>query len=335
MALYILFFKYLFILSSLPTIKPIIKDLSFNEVHEEQFLPELTQYYIRFPSNFFKKFKFYINYPKTTNSFPVYSAEFSQYPTDSEINQKEFINELVFNNQEDPQYHKFTTEIEYKEQYIVIYFKNNEALNYLYLYAKTEIAINDIECNNKYEYENVNKETKLYFRVNIEDYPGEKITINLNYEDSDYNPDFNNYESNFNIDVETFKFYPEEGYLSSLDSLINNLNPEVVFNRYNNTDNVTMQYSFKPNNEPKYLIIQIETIKHMDFFSLVITPENNGKESSFPIWIIAIISIIALIIIFIIIAFVVIKTNGRYQSSDVCCLCCCVGICGALKRASK
>ena len=222
MALYILFFKYLFILSSLPTIKPIIKYLSFNVAHEERYLPEFTQYYIRFPLNFMKKFKFYINYPKTTNSFPAYSAEFSQYPTDSEINQKEFINELVFNNQEDPQYHKFTTEIEYKEQYIVIYFKNNEALNYLYLYAKTEMTINDIECNNKYEYENVDKETKLYFRVNIEDYPGEKITINLNYEDSDYNLDFNNYEGAFNIDIETFKFYPEEGFLSSLDSLINN-----------------------------------------------------------------------------------------------------------------
>ena len=266
MALYILFFKYLFILSSLPTIKPIIKDLSFNVAHEERYLPELTQYYIRFPSNFFKKFKFYINYPKTTTFFPVYFAEFSQYPTDSEINQKEFTNKLKLINQEDPQYHKFTTEIEYKEQYIVIYFKNNEALNYLYLYAKTEIAINDIECNHKYEYENVDKETKLYFRVNIADYPGEKITINLNYEDLDNNPDFNNYESNFNIDIETFKFYPEEGYLSSLDSLINNLNPEVVYNRYNNTDNITMQYSFIPNNEPKYLIIQIETRKYMDFF---------------------------------------------------------------------
>ena len=43
-------------LISLPTIKPIIKDLSFNVAHEEQNLPELTQYYIRFPPNFFKKF---------------------------------------------------------------------------------------------------------------------------------------------------------------------------------------------------------------------------------------------------------------------------------------
>ena len=335
MALYISLIKYLFILSSLPTIKPIIKDLSFNVEYKEQQLPELTQYYIRFPLNFIKKFKFYINYPKTTNPFPVYFAEFPQYPTDSEINQTDFTNELVLNNQEDPQYDKYTADVEYKEQYIVIYFKNDEALNYLYLYTKTEIAINDIECNHKYEYENVDKGTKLYFRVNIKDHLGEEITINLNYEDLDYNSDFNTNEGPFNIDIETFKFYPEEGYLTSLDSLINNLNPIVVYNRYNNTDNVTMQYSFKPNNEPKYLIIQIEPKRHMDFFSLVITPENNGKESSFPAWIIAIISVIALIIIFIIIAFVIIKTNGRYQSSDVCCLCCCVGICGALNRFSK
>ena len=102
--------------------------------------------------------------------------------------------------------------------------------------------------------------------------------------------------------------------------------PIVGYDNYNDTGNITMQYSFKTNYDIKYLIIQIEPKKNVDFFSIIIN--SNKKESSFPIWIIAIIAVIALIIIFVIIAFVVIKTNGRYSSSNVCCLCCCAGIVG-------
>ena len=332
MAIYFLLFIYLFILSSQSTIDHIINDLQFNTEYEEDFhtyfdekLPESMKYYVRFPQNFIKKFKFYIYLPKLTPKFQVYMKEFPNYPKDTTLNQTEFTKELDFQIQDDPQYDKYYTEIQYKEPYIVIYFKNSVSLNYLYLYAKTEITINDIDCNHKYEYDDITEGTKLYFRVNIEDYLGEEITINLNYEDLDLinNPSFNIDEGAFNVDVGTFKFYPEEGYLLSLDILRKDFEPLVGYDNYNNTGNFTMQYSFKTNDDVKYLIIQIEPKKNVGFFSLIIS--SNKKDSSFPIWIIAIIAVIALIIIFVIIAFVVIKTKCRCSAYDICCiLCCCI-----------
>ena len=56
-------------------------------------------------------------------------------------------------------------------------------LNYLSLYAETEMIINDTNNNQIYEYENVTERTKLFLRVNIENYSGKEIKINLNYKD--------------------------------------------------------------------------------------------------------------------------------------------------------
>ena len=57
------------------------------------------------------------------------------------------------------------------------------ALNYLSLYAETEMIINDTNNNQIYEYENVPERTKLFLRVNIENDSGKEIKIDLNYRD--------------------------------------------------------------------------------------------------------------------------------------------------------
>ena len=117
------------------------------------------------------------------------------------------------------------------------------ALNYLSLYAETEMIINDSNCNHIYEYENVPERTKLFLRVNIENDSGKEIKIDLNYRDL-----YNN--SAFIIDVGTFDFYPEEEDILSLlasDILYKNLSGKVIHNQYNDTHNTTVQYTFRSN----------------------------------------------------------------------------------------
>ena len=111
------------------------------------------------------------------------------------------------------------------------------------------MIINDIDCNHKYEYENISERAKLLFRANIENYSGKKITINLNYENLFNDPVF----STFNIDEGGFNFYPKEEDILSLlasDILTKNLSGEVSYNQYNN--NTTVGYSFLTDYNIKY-----------------------------------------------------------------------------------
>jgi len=309
----------------------IIRDLSFNIPYKENVstyfdnkLPESTGYYIRFPPNFNKNFKFYLSLAKFTPLFPVYIAEFPHYPNKSELNQTEFTNELYLSKQDDNYYDIYTTNIQCEESYVVIYFKNNVALNYLSLYAETEMIINDTNCNHIYEYENVPERTKLFLRVNIENDSGKEIKIDLNYRDL-----YNN--SAFIIDVGTFDFYPEEEDILSLlvsDLLYKNLSGKVIHNQFNDTHNTTVQYTFRSNDIDKYLIIQIDVINYLEYFRLMITTlSNNKKEESFSAWIIAIISVIAFVIIMAIIIIGARKGNECCQKTLDCCAICCVCCC--------
>ena len=120
---------------------------------------------------------------KIYTSFLVYIAEFPHYPNKSELNQTEFTNELYLSKQDDNTYDIYATNIQCEESYVVIYFKNNVALNYLSLYAETEMIINDTNCNHIYEYENVPERTKLFLRKNTKNDSGKEIKIDLNYRD--------------------------------------------------------------------------------------------------------------------------------------------------------
>ena len=226
----------------------------------------------------------------------------------------------------------YTTVIQCKESYIVIYFKNNVALNYLSLYAKTEMIINDIECNHKYKYENIPERTGLYFRINIENFSGEKIIINLNYEDSDKSKNHP-----FNIDVEPSNIYPEEEDIISLlssDILNKNLSLKASYNKYNGTDNDTVQFSFQTRDNDKYLIIQIEAINYLEYFGLTVIPDIKKEDDRFPVWIIVVISLKAFIVIKAIIAIGAMKGNECCQITLGCCaICCfCCDICSSVRR---
>lgn len=79
----------------------IIRDLPYNIYHvedmnqyENKYLPEGNKFYIRFPSDLNNDIKFYLTIPKNTSLFPIYASEFSKYPSDKEIMDTNFKNEI-------------------------------------------------------------------------------------------------------------------------------------------------------------------------------------------------------------------------------------------------
>ena len=89
----------------------IIRDLPYNIYHVEdmdqyqnKYIPEGNKFFIRFPYNLDKEIKFYLTIPKNTTLFPIYSSEFSEYPSDEQLANTDFKKEIEVTNREDFQY---------------------------------------------------------------------------------------------------------------------------------------------------------------------------------------------------------------------------------------
>ena len=123
--------------------------------YETKYIPEGNKFYIRFPSNVNKDATFYLTIPKNTTLFPLYSSLFSKYPSDDEITKAEYQNELQLKNLENEEYSIYSFDIKKTNSYKVLYFQNNEVLNYLSFYAtlinslSAPIIIKDIKYEKK------------------------------------------------------------------------------------------------------------------------------------------------------------------------------------------
>ena len=169
MIFHFLFFCLILIISS----KYIIRDLPYNiyyvedmNQYENEYIPEGNMYYIRFPYNINNNIKFSLTLPKNITLFPVYIAEFSQYPSDKEIFNTNFKQELELKNRDDFHYSVYSFDI-----------KNNEILNYISFYGSsisdssnndTKIIINNLVFNSDFILKNVSENNSYFFRVKIE-----------------------------------------------------------------------------------------------------------------------------------------------------------------------
>ena len=122
----------------------IIRDLPYNiyhiedmEQYQNKYLPEGNKFFIRFPYNLDKEIKFYLTIPKNITLFPIYSSEYSEYPNDKEMANTDFKKEIEVTNREDLQYSIYSFDIKKTESYQVLYFQNNENLNYVSFYASS------------------------------------------------------------------------------------------------------------------------------------------------------------------------------------------------------
>ena len=114
--------------------------------------------------------------------FPIYLAEFFTYPNELEINNTNFINKIHLKSREDLYYSKYFFEISGNcKLYKVLYFQNNEILNYLSLYSSTIYnTVINVKCEEKKDLQNIEQRNKLFFRVDVKDYSDKKVDIELN-----------------------------------------------------------------------------------------------------------------------------------------------------------
>ena len=158
----------------------IIRDLPYNiyhiedmEQYQNKYLPEGNKFFIRFPYNLDKEIKFCLTIPKNITLFPIYSSEYSEYPNDKEIANTDFKKEIEVTNREDLQYSIYSFDIKKTESYQVLYFQNNENLNYVSFYASSNssslsnYSIFDLQTNVGYYIRPLYNDSSFYIKLNI------------------------------------------------------------------------------------------------------------------------------------------------------------------------
>ena len=103
--------------------------------YETKYLPEGNKFYIKLPKSIEKDTTFYLTIPKNITLFPIYSSEFKENPKNEEIINIDYKNEIQLKNKENEEYSKYSFNIEKSDLYKVLYFQNNEAINYLSFFA--------------------------------------------------------------------------------------------------------------------------------------------------------------------------------------------------------
>ena len=233
----------------------IIRDLPFNIYHiedmsqyESNAIQEGTKYYIRLPKAN-SKMTLYLTIPKNIEIFPLYSAEFPEMPNENEINKKEFSKEIPLKNKENLEYSIYSFDIDNSDSYKVLYFKNNEALNYLSFYAnslKTGLyTIKDISFDLTYTTENIDRNTIACFRSSIMEGTS-KLRIWTRATNIYGKPQ---------IDLITFNSYPSdetlEGYSGGYITLI----PDETHSSYGYSDRI--YYPEVDTKKDKYFVIRV------------------------------------------------------------------------------
>ena len=292
----------------------IIRNLPYNiyqvedmNQYETKNLPEGNRFYIKLPKNIEKDTTFYLTIPKDITLFPIYSSEFSEKPKDEEIINTDYKNEIQLKNRENQEYSIYSFNIEKSDSYKVLYFQNNEALNYLSFFASnadlTSTTLDLITYDRRSNPFTISKKDTRYFVVKlVRDDENLVIDINADYPTGFSYPDFSLGCYLYNKGIDQRK-YTNLGYSSS------------NYDRYQNR-----VYDLKNTNKFQYLGIKIENkIDIPQSLSILVRP-----EYSLAWW--AILLIVVGVIIFIIITALCLRTEqGRAFCACLLILCICCG----------
>ena len=253
----------------------IIRDLPYNIYHvedmnqyENKYLPEGNKFYIRFPSNINNDIKFYLTIPKNTSLFPIYSTEFSKYPSDKEIIDTNFKNEIQLKKREDFYHSIYTYDIKKTDPYKVLYFQNNEILNYISFYASsnsTQVSSSSYRNLTFSEKTNINEflSGHYYFKLKANNID-KKINIKTSVE-SRYRPEYT-------VDIKFFAYEPSESEITYVDDTWRrNIQYELsIDSTYENRD-----FEVDPNQNYVCVAIHIYNEKDLDgyydHFSILVT----------------------------------------------------------------
>ena len=301
--------------------RDIIKNLPYNiyqiedmNQYETKYLTEGNKFYIKLPKNIEKDTIFYLTIPKNVTLFPIYSSDFKEKPKDEEIINTDYKNEIQLKNKENEEYSIYSFNIEKSDSYKVLYFQNNEALNYLSLFAsdlkETIPTYRTLEYNSKHSISLSPREIQ-FFKIQLvpED---EDLIIELEayYTSYHYYPDFSLGYSFFNN--------PNDSDITNPSRYGNEPFSSVEYGTYQ-----IRKYEFKNNMKYKYLGIRIyNKIDLGQNISIILKP-----VSKLPVW--AIILIVIGSIIFLIITAICLSTK---EGREICACLLIIFICCSSSR---
>ena len=307
--------------------RDIIRNLPYNiyqiedmNQYETKNLPEGNRFYIKLPKNIEKDTTFYLTIPKDITLFPIYSSEFSEKPKDEEIINTNYKNEIQLKNRENQEYSIYSFNIEKSDSYKVLYFQNNEDLNYLSFFASnadlTSTNYDIINYNMRSNQFTLEAGYTRYFVVKLipED---ENLEIDIN---AFYPYDYNHYSYIYPDFSLGYYLFSNEN-----DTDITNQNKyHILPYSSTNYDYDRYQkriYDLKNTNKFQYLGIKIENrISYLpQSLSILVRP-----EYSLPWW--AILLIVVGAIIFIIFMALCLRTEKGRAAFCACllilCICC-------------
>ncbi len=329
MKIYYLSFLNLFLFS---IFKNIIRDLYYNiyliedmNLYETKYIPEGNKFYIKFPKNEKNNITFSILIPNNITLFPIYLSEFSKEPNDQEIINTNYNNELQLKDRDDQEYSKYSFHITNSNSYKVLYFKNNEILNYLSFYAlsnniKSTSDIRNLEYNKNNEKILVQANTSFFFRVQINS-DDNKINIKITAPKN---------HSNFTIDLAFFSHEVTDDELRNIKG-----NGQKDFTKTTSSDGDNEITSIEINNEKKPSFLGIHLLnEYTTYIDIIITPNNNNNDS-LPVWAIVLIVVGILIIIVVSVIFGIVCDKGSGISKDIGECCKAVAACCAIFEACK
>ena len=216
--IYILFASFLISFSY-----NIIRDLPYNiyyiedmDKYENKFIPEGNKFFIRLPYCLDKEIKFYLTIPKNITLFPIYSSEFSAFPKDEELINTDFKNEIDLINIEDLNYSTYSFSIKKKELYQVLYFQNNEILDYISFYVhsnssnENNITITNLTINYGLYIYSLYNESSYYFKTNTKNLDKKVLEIETRTHRSN--------TPNFQIDIKCFSYEPTDDEVTLVDN---------------------------------------------------------------------------------------------------------------------
>lgn len=270
----------------------IIRDLAYNNYHtedmnnyENQIIPEESKFFIRFPYDSENEMKFYIILHENTTIFPIYISQFDEYPDDTSISPTNFINQIALNSQEkeNTQYIKYSYNINKIKPYLVIYFQNEEALNYISFYAYSFAAntFSNLPMNHSLSIFSLKEHSSYYLLFDTSD--GSRLQIETSASLSS--------SPNYELDIKCFNRQPSEYQMTMIDGTWQkNLTYKLSDDNYKEF----RTYEYESHEDYQFCAIHIFNINALNELNIVIKMLEDDKP---PIWAIIVGSILGVLVI--------------------------------------
>ena len=270
----------------------IIRDLPYNNYYtenmnkyENNYIPEGSKFFIRFPYDSENEMRFYIIIFKNITIFPLYISEFGEYPDDTLISNTNFIKEIELSDQEeeDSQYIKYSFDISKREPYQVLYFQNDKALRYIsfFAYSFGENTFSNLPMKIGFSIFSLKVNSSYYLKFNTS--KGDSLQIETSAALS--------YLPNYELNIKCFPHSPSEYEVTKVDgSWQRNLTYKLGDDNYNELR--TYEYEFIENHQ--FCTIHIYNKNALDELYIRIEMIENNK---LPTWAIALITVLVVLLI--------------------------------------